>query len=227
VNSFGPSLKSKSDLGFICFRDTGYTGVMLWPPRFIFIAARLSLDFAQTGGEGERARWERWHSPEDLSEWMTACPHLKVRASVTKADLIEARVLREAILRGAEASLRGENVPSDVIEVLHRNADRPNLVPHLEAGSAVWVEGSSGQQVLSSVARDAIDLFGSEARLRLRKCQNPSCDLMFVDTSRPGKRVWCSMERCGNLNKIARYRTDARKLGKKVSRTARPGKEQT
>jgi predicted RNA-binding Zn ribbon-like protein len=199
---------------------------MSWPPRFIFIATRLSLDFAQTGGEGERAHWERWHSPADLADWMMACPNLNVSAEVTEADLMEARVLREAILCGAQALLRGEKVPSSALEVLHHNAERPNLVPHLEAGSAVWAEGSSGQQVLSSVARDAIDLFGSDIRSRLRKCQNPNCDLMFVDASRPGKRVWCSMERCGNLNKIARYRTDSRNTDKKASRTARTGKEQ-
>jgi predicted RNA-binding Zn ribbon-like protein len=29
---------------------------------------------------------------------------------------------------------------------------------------------------------------------------------MFVDTSRPGKRRWCSMELCGNRKKTATYR---------------------
>jgi predicted RNA-binding Zn ribbon-like protein len=29
---------------------------------------------------------------------------------------------------------------------------------------------------------------------------------MFIDRSRPGRRRWCSMERCGNRDKTARYR---------------------
>jgi predicted RNA-binding Zn ribbon-like protein len=30
---------------------------------------------------------------------------------------------------------------------------------------------------------------------------------MFYDTSRPGNRRWCSMQRCGNRHKVGNYRT--------------------
>jgi hypothetical protein len=32
------------------------------------------------------------------------------------------------------------------------------------------------------------------------------CSLLFVDTSRSGRRRWCSMERCGNRAKVAAHR---------------------
>lgn len=41
---------------------------------------------------------------------------------------------------------------------------------------------------------------------RIRKGANPQCGLTFVDTSRPGKRRWCSMDRCGNMMKLRTYR---------------------
>jgi predicted RNA-binding Zn ribbon-like protein len=69
-----------------------------------------------------------------------------------------------------------------------------------------WLDPTAAQ-ILSNVSRDAIELFGTGLRARLRECRNPNCGLLFVDLSRPGKRRWCAMRRCGNLNKIARYRT--------------------
>ena len=51
-----------------------------------------------------------------------------------------------------------------------------------------------------------IDLVGST---RLRQCAGDNCALLFLDTSRPGKRRWCSMERCGNRNKVREFRSRA------------------
>jgi predicted RNA-binding Zn ribbon-like protein len=179
---------------------------MPWPPQFLFIAGRLSIDFALTGGEGERAYWERWQSPEDFADWARACPALAVDVPVSQRDLIHARELREAIWFGAQAVLRGEDTPPEVQELLSRFAEQPGLVPVMQASQMRWLNPKA-RQVLSSVSRDAIELFGTPARSRLRECRNPNCGLLFVDSSRPGKRLWCTMRRCGNLNKIARYRT--------------------
>ncbi len=40
---------------------------------------------------------------------------------------------------------------------------------------------------------------------RLRKCANPDCVLHFQDTSRTGRRQWCSMTACGNRLKARRH----------------------
>lgn len=39
---------------------------------------------------------------------------------------------------------------------------------------------------------------------RLRQCAGCSC--VFYDASRSGRRVWCSMETCGNRAKVNRFR---------------------
>jgi predicted RNA-binding Zn ribbon-like protein len=191
---------------FVVKSDTGYTGVMPWPPRFLFIAGSLSIDFALTGGEGERAFWERWESPKDFADWARACPALAVDVPVSERDLMHARELREAIWWAAQAVLRGEKIPPAIQELLSRFAEQPSLVPILRDAEMQWLNPTAAQ-VLASVGRDAIGLFGTGLRSRLRECRNPNCGLLFVDMSRPGKRLWCAMRRCGNLNKIARYRT--------------------
>lgn len=180
---------------------------MPWPPRFLFTSGRLSIDFVITGGEGERARFERWHTPSDFADWARACPDLEVSAEVSRRELSEAWELREAIWAGAQAVIHGGALPGEIEDVLNRNAARPPLVPAIVEGEATWAGTPTGRQVLSTVSRDAIDLFGTEMRSRLRECANPRCGLLFVDLSRPGNRRWCTMRRCGNLNKLARHRT--------------------
>jgi predicted RNA-binding Zn ribbon-like protein len=60
--------------------------------------------------------------------------------------------------------------------------------------------------LLSTLARDAIDLVTGPYARRVRECASDECALLFVDTSRPGRRRWCSMDGCGNRAKTAGYR---------------------
>jgi predicted RNA-binding Zn ribbon-like protein len=182
-----------------------------WAARFIFIAGRLSIDFTQTGGSTPvRAYWERLHAPQDLSDWFAISPLRLEGVAVTLADFDSALKLREAIFRAAEA-IRAEQAPDpDDIETINRAAAQPDLAPQLGPDGKdenILASGSgSASAALSTIARDAIDLFTGELRTRIRQCENPQCQLMFVDQSRPGKRRWCLMERCGNLHKTRRYR---------------------
>ncbi len=41
---------------------------------------------------------------------------------------------------------------------------------------------------------------------RIKKCAGPKCEKLFLDTSKGGRRKWCSMETCGNQVKVRRYR---------------------
>jgi predicted RNA-binding Zn ribbon-like protein len=74
--------------------------------------------------------------------------------------------------------------------------------PSLDAsGELLWRAAEPVPAMLAVLARDALDLATSAAITRVRNCANPECRVLFLDTSRPGQRRWCSMNTCGNLAK--------------------------
>lgn len=179
---------------------------MPWPPRFLFIANRLCVDFVLTGGEGARAHWERWSTPKDLVEWFEACSLRVSLAHVGRRELRAAYELREAGWETAQRTLAGKSPSRKAVATFEHAAAKPDLVPMWRWGRVAWAPDATTSQALSAVARDALRFYGSEACERLRECRNPRCPLLFVDTSRPGRRAWCAMRRCGNMEKTARYR---------------------
>nr|WP_259370829.1 CGNR zinc finger domain-containing protein [Streptomyces sp. SCUT-3] len=63
------------------------------------------------------------------------------------------------------------------------------------------------EQLLGAVARDAVDLLTDPAaRARLRRCEGEACPLVHLDSSRGGRRRWCSSETCGNRERAVRHR---------------------
>ncbi|WP_312639773.1 CGNR zinc finger domain-containing protein [Streptomyces sp. RLA2-12] len=60
------------------------------------------------------------------------------------------------------------------------------------------------------MARDAVLLVGGPLLARVKECENPECSLLFLDDSQARRRRWCSMDRCGNLAKVAGYRSRSR-----------------
>jgi len=56
------------------------------------------------------------------------------------------------------------------------------------------------------VARDGVELLSGPLAARVRKCANPSCAILFVDSSRSNRRRWCSMAACGNKAKVGAFR---------------------
>ena len=59
---------------------------------------------------------------------------------------------------------------------------------------------------LTPVAVAVTELLSTAPPDRLRPCDAPDCPRWFLDTSKAGRRRWCSMARCGNRAKAARYR---------------------
>lgn len=56
------------------------------------------------------------------------------------------------------------------------------------------------------IVRDAEQLALSEFFSRVRVCAADGCGWAFVDTSKNGKRRWCSMQLCGNREKARRFK---------------------
>jgi predicted RNA-binding Zn ribbon-like protein len=66
--------------------------------------------------------------------------------------------------------------------------------------------GSRLDSVLEPVWRAAAALLTSGDATRLRQCGGEGCGWIFLDRSRNHSRRWCTMEDCGNVSKVRRFR---------------------
>lgn len=185
--------------------------MLLEPPSggaFRFDPGALCLELLTTGGPGSLAGYEVLHDPAALLRWVAAsrlCAGL--RPSADEADVTDARILRNALWGVAAAAVRGEALDPADVSAVNAAAAAPALAPRMGTdGSRQWAPGVTAGQVLSTVARDAVDLFTGPYAHRVRECGSDDCKLIFVDTSRPGRRRWCAMERCGNRSKVRAHR---------------------
>jgi predicted RNA-binding Zn ribbon-like protein len=67
------------------------------------------------------------------------------------------------------------------------------------------------RSLLWPVLWSAADLLTSPRRSSVRRCGDPRCGWLFLDTSPTGRRRWCSMEACGNRAKARRHHRATRK----------------
>jgi predicted RNA-binding Zn ribbon-like protein len=176
--------------------------------RWFFESGALSLDFGYTGDYGYGvAAWEHLHEPGDLTEWLTG-RFGELARPVARADFARALRLRAAITSVARA-LAGEKPPGRAdIDYINEIASGADIAPFLPGGSRRPV-GVSVSRALSTIARDAVAVFGAGPG-RVRHCDASNCALIFVDTSRPNSRRWCSMQRCGNRTKVRVHRSKNR-----------------
>ena len=60
------------------------------------------------------------------------------------------------------------------------------------------------------IVESAVDALVDDDLPRVRRCAEPRCARVFLDTSRNGTRRWCDMGTCGNRAKAARHRARTR-----------------
>jgi predicted RNA-binding Zn ribbon-like protein len=174
------------------------------PPRsHQFIAGSISLCFVDT--LGRRSRIERLSAPQDLAAWMEAAGLPTEGVRIDEKHVVQARSLREAIFRCASSIESGSAVPLADVEMLNRFAQPAPPRPRLQDGKVVLTTEEPVSAAFSLVAADAIELIGGPRRHKIRTC--PECRMVFVDTSRPGRRRWCSSaSACGNRAKVREHR---------------------
>ena len=201
---------------------------------FTFDPGAPCLELAHTGGPGWMSVFESLHTPADLAAFLAgylrgephAGPGLRAGAGesgpdaeaaaraaglatpVTSDDLAAALALRDAIWPVLEARIAGTPLPADAVATINAAAAEPPEVWHITPdGQRARRAPVPAEQLVASFARDAVEVLADPAGAeRLRRCSGDNCFLVFVDTSRPGRRRWCSMERCGNRAKVRNFR---------------------
>ncbi|GAA4242209.1 hypothetical protein GCM10022254_74340 [Actinomadura meridiana] len=113
-----------------------------------------------------------------------------------------ARNLREAtfeLITAARTPAGLESCSAGARKAVNDAAALPTPVPRLDAaGHLSWHAADPVPATLALVARDALDLVTAPEIAHVHECAGPGCQALFLDSSRPGTRRWCSMNTCGN-----------------------------
>jgi predicted RNA-binding Zn ribbon-like protein len=146
-------------------------------------------------------------SPASLAEAAALAQADPVEA---EAALDRARALREALFVLFEAITRGAAPSEDALAALSAQwrwaVDLSRLRP--EGGRLVRSvdDRSAGlDRITAAVALAAVDLLEHGPMERLKLCGGHDCAWLFLDTSKNGRRRWCSMATCGNSAKAKRH----------------------
>ncbi len=184
-------------------------------PEFVFVGGRACLDLVDTVGKRGRLDLERLRDPGRLGQWLREAGILEDPPTATDEELARFRSLREAVHRLIRARLDHRPAAQADLDEVNLEAAAPDLAPQLRASSstdegegltASYRASALVDAVLSTLARDAIALLSGPLAERVKECEGEDCTLIFLDDSQARRRRWCSMERCGNLAKIAKYR---------------------
>jgi len=170
-------------------------------------AGRLCLDFIRTlRYRGTAEATEELADATALSVWIDQIGPREINPAdpPTAAQVRQARSLREAIHELITARMATGSAGVAARRCLNQAASRSVPAPRLDdSGRLRWHADDGVEAFFAVLARDALDLATSPAITRVRACANQTCGALFLDSSRPGTRRWCSMDTCGNQAKKA------------------------
>jgi predicted RNA-binding Zn ribbon-like protein len=177
---------------------------------FTFLGGRPSLDFLAT----ERFRHqdgseELLGSPADFERWCQESGLVDHAVTATSTDLEHAKRLRAAGVDVIDSLVTDGTSTERSVSDLNAAAEGQPVTFRLGADLRL-VRAGTASQVLATVARDLLDLVGSESRVAVRQCDGPECTRYFLDSSRSRTRRFCSDALCGNRAKVAAFRQRAR-----------------
>jgi predicted RNA-binding Zn ribbon-like protein len=171
---------------------------------FAFVSGRSSLDFAGTRKWRRHQVLEQLTGPTRLAEWARAAQFIDGSMPVTPAKLAKSIAVREAIYRLVTQQISGEAMDPAALDKVNQAARHRPLTPQVVNGKLRW--HGSVDQLISTIARDALQLLGSDQLEHVKECTGEECTRLFIDTSRGSNRRWCGMNECGNRAKVSAFR---------------------
>lgn len=167
----------------------------------------LCLDFANTVNVRSAPDRDWLGTAKDLQVWSASAGYPVMPDDGPDASMARMRTVRDVVYRIFSPIAHGQ--PSDtaalaVVTATHAEGVQRGLLKRAK-GVYTWSWPSPRTRVvlLWEVAASTIELLGQGPLDRVGEC--PSCGWVFLDTSKNGRRRWCSMATCGSRNKAHRY----------------------
>jgi predicted RNA-binding Zn ribbon-like protein len=190
-------------------------------PEFEHSGGSLCLDFANTWGDRSDSTSDQLGDPHDLLDWAHSSGILSERERSEFEKLAHREsdkmlgVFRMAVeLRDTVyhlcSTIAGGGKPSQrhvaALNAALQTVPRQRLCCGGDCCEWEWpAEETELRQILWPVIQSAADLVASSDAARIRECNAPDCNWLFIDRSRGGRRKWCDMSTCGNRAKARRY----------------------
>jgi len=198
-----------------------------WTDGFLFIGNHPALDFLNTRPVLDDGPTELLADFATLLRWFEAAGLLgSQQARLLLKDWSSSFEARQAVehLRSFREKLRQAvisweqtgKVSADIVTTLNRIMTSSPMLTRLATPQprsrnqkpehlAIerWFDPQRPSDLIAPIAYFAAQLFAEEDSRRVRQCGQ--CVLHFLDTSKKGTRRWCSMQLCGNRQKVAAY----------------------
>lgn len=195
-------------------------GVPERPPR-----ERLWIDFINTDAAAQGAGGDLLRDFDALVAWLQqraavdderaggVLRRAVLQPAAAAATLVEARRVRAALRALAERGRSIYKVRDDAVaeinRVLGRSAGTRRLEPVPGGGfTRTFVPtGDAFAGLMIPIVESAADSLLAAELPRVRRCADPRCHRVYLDTTKNGARRWCDMGTCGNRAKAARHRS--------------------
>jgi predicted RNA-binding Zn ribbon-like protein len=154
-------------------------------------------------------------TPQQYLEWCLRSHLLNrpeaERIAVTADVMGEVRGFREHLHALLSARIDGTAVPAKALREcdrwVHQAWTNLSLDPASSEGVSWSPAAVDARLPLRRIALSLLDLLRTAQPRRLKRCASAdSCGWLFYDDSKGGQRRWCSMEACGTIEKMRRYR---------------------
>jgi predicted RNA-binding Zn ribbon-like protein len=181
-----------------------------------------ALDFVNTLDDWLRpGRRDYLMSGADVAAWMqhrglvapAVADEFAALSPRRAAGLLRAaRALRERLHFLFVPIAHGRRAAAGDLDWLNEEMVRMARFRRLVPGKAGYTwqarpKSSMPASLLAPVVFAAGELLAGDRLARLKACPPPDgCGWLFLDASRNGRRIWCSMQTCGNTAKVRRYR---------------------
>ena len=188
---------------------------------FVFVGNHPCLDFINTELVMNSTPTDLLERFEDLVDWLVNTHTLskkeaEARSGELRQDhkiqiLAQAKTFRTTLRRMVEHIVNENRVPESAVTAINQllracSGYRELARTRSNAFKEVFIASADSKDAfLASLAIFASDLLRTADLTLIKKCKNPACVLYFYDTTKNHARNWCSMQLCGNREKVAAY----------------------
>ncbi|WP_157800115.1 CGNR zinc finger domain-containing protein [Sporolactobacillus pectinivorans] len=184
--------------------------------KFPLISGHLALDLVNTQTMSHGKIRDHILNETDLTDWLFASKgyvpfiddhYLEKIRKESFAVLDDLKNYRSFLRKCFEDAVNGRDVSERLVKCSEQKIDAcPLTLRMISQHIHPYPVGGCRESLAALISVDVLKLIEDDQLRFMKCCANPECMLLFID--RTGKRKWCSMKRCGNRMKAARYRNE-------------------